>query len=541
MPAVTRTLVVWCPDWPVVATALPADQPVAVLASGRVLACSPVARIYGVEAGLRRRQAEARCPSLVVVDHDPGRDARAFEPVVAAIEAVAPRVEVTRPGVCSVATRGPARYFGGDEALAALVSGLVADVLGVAGACSVGVADGPFAAEQAARLGVVVPPGGTPTFLAPLPTATLVPSALAAEEGAGLVDLWGRLGVRTLGELAALPAPAVTARFGPAGAVAHRLARGLDERPLGARTPGPDLAVAAELDPPVDSVETAAFVAKTLADQLFVRLAEQGLAASRVGIEAETEHGEALARLWRLDGAHDAAALAQRVRWQLEGWLLGKGGTGDGAGEGAGDEGGERPTAGITLLRLVPDEVRPDGGRQQGFWGGEGKGAERAARALARLQGMLGHEAVVTAVVTGGRGPADQVRLVPWGDDRSLPGPGPSRRDGREVPPWPGRLPPPAPATVHAEPCPAEVVDAGGAAVGVTGRARATAPPARLSIAGGPWADVAAWAGPWPVDERWWDSSDHRRRARWQVVTTTGAAHLLAVESGRWTVEATYD
>ncbi len=52
---------------------------------------------------------------------------------------------------------------------------------------------------------------------------------------------------------------------------------------------------------------------------------------------------------------------------------------------------------------------------------------------------------------------------------------------------------------------------------------------------------VAAWAGPWPVDERWWDPRGHRRRARLQVATTDGVAYLLAVESGRWSVEATYD
>ena len=49
------------------------------------------------------------------------------------------------------------------------------------------------------------------------------------------------------------------------------------------------------------------------------------------------------------------------------------------------------------------------------------------------------------------------------------------------------------------------------------------------------------WAGPWPVDERWWDPPAHRRRARFQVVDDDGEAHLLAVEGGRWWVEATYD
>jgi protein ImuB len=60
-------------------------------------------------------------------------------------------------------------------------------------------------------------------------------------------------------------------------------------------------------------------------------------------------------------------------------------------------------------------------------------------------------------------------------------------------------------------------------------------------VAGGPRSPVVAWAGPWLVDERWWDAAAHRRQARWQVVTADGAAHLLSLEGGRWVVEATYD
>jgi protein ImuB len=77
--------------------------------------------------------------------------------------------------------------------------------------------------------------------------------------------------------------------------------------------------------------------------------------------------------------------------------------------------------------------------------------------------------------------------------------------------------------------------------VTVSGRAIASAAPARVSVDGGRWADVVAWAGPWPVDERWWDPPTHRRRARWQMVPAEGDAHLLSVEGGRWSVEATYD
>ena len=97
-----RTLMVWCPDWPVVAAEIvdgvPASGAVVVLHGNRVLACSEAARADGVRRGLRRREAQSRCPQLVVVEHDPGRDARAFEPVVAAVEEVAVGVEVIRAG-----------------------------------------------------------------------------------------------------------------------------------------------------------------------------------------------------------------------------------------------------------------------------------------------------------------------------------------------------------------------------------------------------------------------------------------------------------
>lgn len=234
--------------------------------------------------------------TLVVRAHDPGRDARGFEPVVAALEDLAPGVEVLRPGVCAVATRGPSRYFGGDEALVLRVRSAVESAMAPdSGDCRIGIADGPFAAGLAARRGLVVPVGDTPAFLAPFPIGAL--------ERPDLCGLLVRLGLRTLGAFAALAAPDVLARFGSDGALAHRLARGLDERPVRPRVVPPDFAVQVELDPPATRVDTAAFAAKSLADDLHQRLAQAGLACTRIAVEAETEHGERLSRLWRTDGA----------------------------------------------------------------------------------------------------------------------------------------------------------------------------------------------------------------------------------------------
>ena len=76
--------------------------------------------------------------------------------------------------------------------------------------------------------------------------------------------------------------------------------------------------------------------------------------------------------------------------------------------------------------------------------------------------------------------------------------------------------------------------------MGVDARGALSAPPVGLRVDGRP-REVAAWAGPWPVDERWWDPERHRRRARLQVVADDGVARLVELEGGTWRVAATYD
>jgi protein ImuB len=559
-----RTLVLWCPDWPVRAWGVDPDEPAAVLEAGRVTACSVAARQAGVSPGLRRRDAQARCPDLRLLVRDPNREARAFEPTVAAVARFSPLVEVERPGLCAVATRGPSRYFGGDEALARIVLDAVG---GREPQARVGVADGSFAALWAARLGarsdlggdgpsglpaagvageersraVLVEPGATPRFLASLPVTCLLggdrpaaagrgPRARGGRpgEGAGsgggggagevLVEVLWQLGLRTLGDFAALPEADVLARFGDEAARRHRQARGLEDRPLDARPPPPDLTAVLEIDPPVERVDQAAFAAKALADRLHDDLSARGLACTRVLVEAETCHGETLRRLWRHEGVLAAAALADRTRWQLEGWLAGSA--------------ADRPTGGLSRLALVPDEVVPARGRQLGFWGGEARAAERAARAAARVAAMSVPEAVTVPERRGGRRPDDQFELVPVAA-LDLTERGPLRASEA---PWPGRLPV-APALVHGDrPFPVEVLDAGAAPVTVTGRGIVSAPPVRLDGV-----EVLAWAGPWPLLERWWDPVAARRQARFQVVTSDGRAHLLVVEGGRWWSAGRYD
>jgi protein ImuB len=518
----TRMIAVWCPDWPVTTARLEAglamDAPIAVVTANRVVACSQSAREHGVRRGQRRREAQGHCPHLAVLPRDEAAEARVFEPVVAALEAIAPGVEITRPGLAAIDVRGPTRYFGGETGVLHALSRGVAGIPALGGAdLLIGIADGAFAAEQAARRGLVVDPGDSPAFLNPLPIETLDPSGTSP-----LIDLLRRLGIRTLGVFAALPPRDVLARFGPDGAWAHRQSGGRDERPVSGRRPPVEFAVTLDLEPPVDRVDTVAFSARGVAEQFVTDLGAHGLACTCLELQALSENGEETVRRWRHAGVLSTVDVLDRVRWQLEGWLSGN----------------SRPTGGVTRVRLVPVEVVPTGTHQQALWGGSGAEDEKAARALARVQTLLGHGSVLTPVLDGGRDPGQRTRLVPWGDE-----PTPLRSPEQ---PWPGQLPAPAPSVLLDPPRPAQLLDAARRPVQVTDRGAMPAPPALFGMDGGAVAAVTSWAGPWPVDERWWSAESARRVVRCQIVDVRGRAFLVtgtmpADQPPRWQVDAIYD
>ena len=354
--AQNRRISIWCPDWPVTTARLDAghraEDTIAVVTANRVVACSQSARAQGVQRGLKRREAQARCPDLVVLGRDEAAEARVFEPVVAALEAIAPGVEITRPGIAAIGVRGPTRYFGGETGVLQALSRGVAGIPALNGAdLLIGIADGSFAAEQAARRGLIVEPGESAAFLENLPVETLDPSGASP-----LIDLLTRLGLRTLGAFAALPARDVLARFGPDGAWAHRQAGGVDDRPVGGRRPPVEFTVTLDLEPPVDRVDTVAFSARGVAEQFVTDLAAHGLACTCLELQALSENGEETVRRWRHAGVLGVADVLDRVRWQLEGWLSGARG----------------PSGGVTRVVLVPVEVVPTGTHQQALWGGQG-------------------------------------------------------------------------------------------------------------------------------------------------------------------------
>jgi len=515
-----RVLVLWCPDWSVVAALREAErspaEPAAVLSAGVVEVCNGPARDDGVRRGQRRRDAQARCPELLLLEANPDRDVRHFEPVLETVEALRPGVAALRPGLLAV--RAPGRWHGGEANAAAVLAETLVDA-GVWD-CRLGVADDLFTAEQAARRAAVqecelVVEGGSAAYLRALPVEVLEADGADGREA---VSLLRRLGLRTLGDLADLPHDAVQGRFGRYGARIWLRARGEEPTRLAPRNPPDDLTAEVSFEPALDSVEAVCFSVRTTAERLVTDLASRQLVATGVRIEAEHDGAVASARTWLHPRHFSVRDLVDRVHWQLQG----------SSGLRSRRESG-RVRAPVERVRFVPEVVEPAAAHGEGLWGGSGE--ELVDRGVARVQAMVGFDAVTRPVLQGGRAPAARQGAVPWGERAT--GLRPLDR------PWPGRLPGPAPCRVFAEPVAVDVRDQVGRRVSVTDRGVVTGEPVRFHL-DDVWHPVLAWAGPWPVDESWW-SEGGGRASHFQVVGADGRAWLLACGPAGWRVEAGYD
>ncbi|MHA5282332.1 Y-family DNA polymerase [Corynebacterium sp. CQ3829_602738] len=516
-----RAAALWFPDWPVQAARLESGdelaEPIAIAAQHRIKVCSHAARQLGIRRGMRVRNAQAVAPELTVIEDNPDRDGRMFASLAASFDEVAASVEVLRPGLVVVDVDAAGRFHGSeDKALEMLID--AASRRGID--TQAGAADEIATALIAARVSQVVPPGGSAAFLAAQPLGVLVAEeSLAADMDT--VKALGQLGITTLGELAKLPPNAVTTRFGTKGMRIHRIASAAPDRRVAPELPVEDLAVAITPEDPIERVDAAAFAARTLAASLHERLKDTGRNCLRLKVVAELHDGTRVERVWRTREPLTEAATADRVRWQLDGWLT-NGGSGA-----------------ITSLTLEPLEFAAP--EPVGELWSDGASTDTARRVVERVQSQLGIDAVLQPRLVGGRGVAERVAMVPFGEE-----PGDVDRQS-----WPGAIPQPLPARLgggidH----PASrimLVDASGAPVIVTAEAMLSNEPYGLA-----WGEkrylVTGWAGPWPVDADWWTQTElpAGRVARMQVVGREGGEEgavtgwLLVWSRRSWRVEAVY-
>lgn len=268
------------------------DRPLVLIGpDGRVFDASPEAAARYVAVGMTARMAETRCPEAVLAEADLPACRSAFEALLQTLEQASPAVEPHGWGAAYADLRGLACRPHEAAVLCVKVGRSVRRALGEALQPALGWDSGKFTAQMAARR---THPGHVRAldadeehpFLDPLPVSLL---PLDCET----VRRLGFLGLRTLGQYAALPPAAVAQQFGRAGQEALRLARGEDGRPVISRRNAPILTAQCSFEPPVVDRERALAALDRRVRPLLDGLAGRLQACGLIRLTAQFDRGRA--------------------------------------------------------------------------------------------------------------------------------------------------------------------------------------------------------------------------------------------------------
>jgi protein ImuB len=520
--------------------------------AAKVIGASRPARKSGVRATMSLAQARGILPSLIARGRDVSCEASAHEALVETATGLSPRVEDGAPDIVYADVSGMERLFEGESGERDMGQAAIVAAEGLDLPVRVGIAGNKLAARIAARMPdspKVVAAGEETRFLAPLPLALL-------NLDRRLMDTLLRWGVRTLGDFARLPADRTASRLGPAGASAHRAARGIDSSPLAPYHPPPTFHEGMELEWPVVTVDPLLYALRQSLERTRKRLEREDLACALLELELGLEPEGAEHRRIRLPApTRDIDALLALTRLELE---------------------SKPPRAPVVAFIAITHPDRPRRG-QMTLFGAPEIHPDKLAGTLAHLAARIGPERVGSPRTVDGHLPER------YQTESFNPPPAPKLRQ----PPRSGRgllavrvLRPPVPLEVitdtneelgmRSEECPPNPPGAGkakryttqGPSLSVAEDGRGIIPnsefltphsgplgPLRIvSLVSEPGATprvqglVRVAAGPWTLEDGWW-SQQPVERDYWDVELSGGGLFRIYRDrkSGEWFADGMYD
>jgi protein ImuB len=261
------------------------NQPVAILEGPesllRVFACNSAAEAAGVEIGMTKVQAE-QGRELLLRNRVVEQEKAAQSALVECALTFSPVVESTAAGAVTFEIAGTNRMFGPLQKLARQV---VQSATRLGFEVNAALAANPDAALIAAKGGrgiSIVPSGEEGEWLSSLPVNVLSPTTEQAE----ILESWG---IRTCGDLAALPTVPLVERLGQEGLRLHRLARGQVQRSLIAVDPPRNIEERIELEDSVTDLESLAFLLNRLLNQISARLRTRGVTTDEIRLRLDLE------------------------------------------------------------------------------------------------------------------------------------------------------------------------------------------------------------------------------------------------------------
>ncbi|MBX3027174.1 DNA polymerase Y family protein [bacterium] len=454
----------------------------------RIVAVSATARGRGVDIGMTAAQAQAIASDLTLRAASVEAERAAQAALGDVAYSFSPRVEDGAPGTVWFDAGGLGERFASERELAQAALRRAA-ALGLEAA--IGIAGSKVSAELAARGGggcAVVPASEEWRVLAPLSLDLLAPPPR-------LRATLRRWGIRTLGDLAALPASALATRLGPEAAALARRARGEDAHPLAPRPLPLQFEEVAELEWGVDALEPFLFVVRGLLDRLLARLAVRGLVCGDLRLSLGlADRGRDERTVTVAAPSNALKALLTLVRVHLE---------------------ARPPRAAVEIVRLaaVPERLRA---AQLDLFRPAGPPPAQLAATLARLGALCGDAAVGAPQVADSHRP-DAYGVAPFAAPTGAPASTPA----------PLALPlalravrPPRPLEVFCQRDQPEFV-------------RGDACQGR----------VVSLAGPWRLAGDWWRPGDLLQRDYYDAHLTDGGVYRLYFDypANGWFLDGVYD
>ncbi len=283
-------------------------------ARGVVSAASYEARVFGVHSAMSLREAGRRCPQGIFVPVDGRRYQQASRDVMAVLGRFTPQVEPISIDEAFLDVTGSFGLFGDGLTIARRIKDEVHADVGLT--ASVGVATTKLVAKIASDLRkpdglVVVEPGDEATFLAPLAIGRLW--GVGERTAAVLAEY----GVRTIGDLAALPADLVIRRFGKHGASLIERARGIDADPVHDGDPAKSVGHEHTFEVDTADRETLERTLLAMADGVAGRLRSAGVRAGTVTVKIRDTSFRTITRQRTLSEPTDMTEPIFRVALEL--------------------------------------------------------------------------------------------------------------------------------------------------------------------------------------------------------------------------------
>lgn len=463
-------------------------QPAALFAATTkksvVLAANAHARRAHVELGMTASQAVARCPALVIRTVQPEATAEARATLLAVSFTFSPTVEDTAPGVCTIDLKGLDPATAPSAAQTAITTLIH---LGLSATC--GLAATPLLALYAARTATsprILHVAHSTTFLAPLPLSTADPSPELAE-------VFAHWGIRTLGDLTALPRDEIVRRFGAEGLAFWNRATGGSPRPLRPVTLPQTFSAAMDFEDSIETLEPLLFILRRFLDRLSLELIATFHVAAEMALTLSLEDETQVTRSFRLpEPTADVEVLFRTLHTHLE---------------------SVQTAASVTALKLHLTPTRPLV-RQQGLFESGLRDPHGFAETLARAMAIIGPDRVGTPLLADTHRP-DFFTLT-------------------------------APAHVITAPASPPIHPA----LGLPLRRYRPPLPARLEFTVGRatylWTDhfhgeISSQLGPWPSNGHWWQLDRAWQRTEWDIALTTGGLYRLLQIGDAWFLDGEYD